>query len=408
MFILQPGDVVRFYEITRLLDEGQGGMSAVYEARLRSRHEAEEIPERVALKVALPSYEDRLRSEADYMRRFNHPNVVKIYGIPRVANPIHVGRAKLKDSSEVAYMAMEFLTGGSLTEQLEDRQRFSMRESSLIARDIALALQHIHSRRVINLDVKPDNILFRGKGRRLLGFYPQAVLCDFGIARDLDYPYFGEHAATPVYAAPEHIMYGGADPRRLSCATDIFQWGIIVFMMVTGRHPFEFDVSALVDPQRQAPPLSALRRVPKALDRMVQRALAKDPRQRYQTTDELLRDMRQLHLPPMKQIVFFGAIGAGLVTSTMLAGSELAPRKHPTPTPVTSTSTAVESTTQPTALVTAPVVAPVTETATSRTTPSSTLTATPTSSPTRRATSTPQPAAQASLEKTPTEAPPPP
>lgn len=404
MFTLQPGDVVRFYEITRLLDEGQGGMSAVYEARLRSHHEAPEIPERVALKVALPTYEDRLRSEADYMRRFNHPNVVKVYGIPRVANPIHVGRAKLKDSSEVAYMAMEFLTGGTLTEQLEDHQQLSLRESSMVARDIALALQHIHSRRVLNLDVKPDNILFRGKGHRALGFYPTAVLCDFGIARDLDYPYFGEHAATPIYAAPEHIMYGGADPRQLSCATDIFQWGIVVFLMVTGKHPFDFDVSLVVDPGRPAPALSALRRgVPNALEQMIQKALAKDPRQRYQTTDELLRDMKHLHLPPTRQMIFFGAVGAGLVASSLLAGRQLVPSLPYTPTPTTSTATGVAPTAVPSTPLTAPVVVPTRVIVTPGATSAATVPTPPT--PTRRATSTPQAAAQASLDQPPIQAP---
>ncbi|MCB0198991.1 MAG: protein kinase [Anaerolineae bacterium] len=388
MYKLQPGDVVRFYEITRLLDEGQGGMSAVYEARMRPHRQVSNIPPRVALKIALPNYEDRLRSEADFMGRFSHTNVVRVFGIPGVENPAFVGRAKLKDRSEVAYMAMEFLTGGSLTDQVEQRGRLGLREATLVARDLALALQHIHSRRVINLDIKPDNVLFRGNGRRWLGMYPEAVLCDFGIARDVDYPYFGEHAATLVFAAPEQIQYGQVDPTRLTFATDIFQWGILVYLMVTGDLPFGGDGGALLDPSYPAPPVSSRRRVPKELDQMLQRALQKDPHRRYQTADELLRDMKQLRVPPVRQAVFFSAVGAGLLATALAAGKGVAPTDpHPVPTftmrpPLTAPPTV------PSAEVTSgAVVAPASAVITASATPTPTVQ--PSTTPARPPTSTP-------------------
>lgn len=301
MYQLQAGDTVGFYEIIRLQEEGQGGMSAVYVARLRSKYQQPEYPQRLALKVALPSYEDHLRTEANFMSRFDHPNVVKAYGLRKASDQAIVGHAILQDHSPVVYMAMELLTGGSLTEQVERRGRLPLREASLVARDVALALQHIHSRRVINLDIKPDNVLFRHPGRRWLGGCPPAVLCDFGIARDVDYPFFGEHAATPIFAAPEQILYGQSDPWRLTFATDIFQWGALAYLMVTGDLPFGGDNNALLDPNYAAPPLGSRRSVPQALDRMVQRALQKDPSRRYQTADELLHDMQQLRLPPVRR-----------------------------------------------------------------------------------------------------------
>jgi len=381
MYKLQPGDVVRFYEITRLLDEGQGGMSAVYEARLRPHRQTPDIPPRVALKVALPNFADRLRSEADFIRRFSHPNVVRGFGVPGVPNPSYVGRAKLKDGSEVVYMAMEFLTGGSLTDQIERRGRLGLREVKLIARDLALALQHIHSRRVINLDLKPDNVLFRGKGRRWLGFYPPAVLCDFGIARDVDYPFFGEHAGTLAFLAPEQMRYGQADPTRLTFATDIFQWGTLVYLMATGDLPFGSDGGALLDPSHAAPPLSSHRHVPKELESMVQRALQKEPQRRYQTTDELLYDLKQLRMPPVRQMMFFGFLGAGLLTASLLSAKSLGPPPPPGPASRTPTALATAIATQ------APVVLPASAVVTASATPTPTLL--PSITPTRRPTSTP-------------------
>ncbi len=381
MYKLQPGDVVRFYEITRLLDEGQGGMSAVYEARLRPHRQTPDIPPRVALKVALPNFADRLRSEADFIRRFSHPNVVRGFGVLGVENPSYVGRAKLKDGSEVVYMAMEFLTGGSLADQIEQHGRLGLREVKLIARDLALALQHIHSRRVINLDLKPDNVLFRGKGRRWLGFYPSAVLCDFGIARDVDYPFFGEHAGTLAFLAPEQIRYGQVDPTQLTFATDIFQWGTLVYLMVTGDLPFGGDSGALLDPRYAAPPLSSRRHVPKELDDMVQRALQKAPQHRYQITDELLHDMEQLRVPPVRQMIFYGFLGAGLLTASLLSAKSLGPAPSSgsvsrTPTPLATASAT------PT-----PVVLPASAVVTASATPTPTLL--PSTTPARLPTSTP-------------------
>ena len=302
MQTLQPGEAVGFYEIISLLDEGQGGMSAVYRAKRRPQYQQPGYPELVALKVALPSYDDQLRTEARFMSRFNHRNIVKSYGIRQVDDTARVGQAHLKDGAPVVYMAMELLTGGSLTKRLEQRGQLAPREASLVARDLALALQHIHSLSVISLDVKPDNILFRGNGRRSLRSYPPAVLCDFGIARDIGYPAIGDHAGTAGYTAPEQVIYGRVDPRRLTPAADIFQWGIVFYQMVTGELPFGFDTGALIDPSYAAPPISSRRHVSKELDQMVQRALQKEPARRYQSTDELLHDMKQLRLPSTRDL----------------------------------------------------------------------------------------------------------
>lgn len=294
MKLLTKGDTVRFYEIIKLVDEGQGGMSAVYEARLRSAYRSPEYPAVVALKVALPDYEDRLRAEADYLSRFAHPNVVKVFRVPKTHSPAYVGSAKLEDRSVVFYMAMEYLSGGSLSQQLERRRRLGVREGIALARDVAMALQHSHSQQIVNLDVKPDNILFRNKGHRWLGRYPKAILCDFGIARDLRYPKFGEYAATIPYAAPEQLFFGRSDPNRLGFHSDIFQWGIVVYQAVTGELPFGFDATGLVDMQRAAISMNQFRRVPPALDTLVLQTLNKDPSRRPQTMEQVLRHLEQL------------------------------------------------------------------------------------------------------------------
>jgi serine/threonine-protein kinase len=298
MKLLSKGDTVRFYEIIDLVDEGQGGMSAVYKARLRSGYRSPEYPDVVALKVALSEYEDRLRAEADYLSRFSHPNVVKVFRVPKTHRPAYVGSAKLDDRSVVFYMAMECLNGGSLSQQLERRRRLGLQEAIGLARDVALALQHSHSQQIVNLDVKPDNILFRNRGHRWLRRYPTAVLCDFGIARDLRYPKFGEYAATIPYAAPEQLFFGRSDPARLGYHSDIFQWGVVVYQAVTGELPFGFDATGLVDLQRAAVSMNQFRRVPKSLDTLVLQTLNKDPSRRPQNMQQVLYYLDQLDQAP--------------------------------------------------------------------------------------------------------------
>lgn len=302
MQTLRSGDVVRFYEIIRPLKDGEGGMARVYEARLRPTFQIAQrsIPSVVALKIAQPSYEDRLRSEADLMARFNHSRVVRVYGLPDLNRSTKIGRAKLTDGTEISYMAMEFLDGGSLATHLKTTKRLSVREAGVIARDLALALQHIHQYNVINLDIKPDNVLFRGKGQRWAGVYPPAVLCDFGIARDVNYPFLGEHAGTMAYLAPEQLQYGQSDPYRLKFATDIFQWGNLFFLMLTGSLPFGPNGSTLLDASQPAPLVSSLRAVPARVDQIVERALKKVPGDRYQTANELLKELEDLRLPALR------------------------------------------------------------------------------------------------------------
>ncbi len=287
MIRLQKGDSVRFYGIVRFLDEGQGAMSAVYEARLRAQYQTPEYPERVALKLALPEYEDRLRAEAEYLGRCSHTNIVKVLRVPKTHNPAYVGITKLDDRSTVCYMAMEFLAGGSLRRQLEQRGRLPLHEAATVARDVALGLHHAHCRQIINLDIKPDNILYRDQGRRWLGRLPGAVLCDFGIARDLNFPRFGVRMGTRSYAAPEQFLN---QPDLLGFHSDVYQWAVVLYEMVTGQVPPNLEAGAPLVPA------SRVRLIPAELDQLLLRALKRDPAERYQSMDDVLIDVQGTHL----------------------------------------------------------------------------------------------------------------
>jgi serine/threonine protein kinase len=194
--LLEPGQTIGPYRVVRGF-RGHGGMAQVCEVTVRKKYRRPGMPERLALKVADGNHQAALVAEADYLRRFDHPNVVRILPLPGYHKPVYSAKERFTFGWRW-YYAMELLDGGSLERHLtrtttitHPLARYQSSERPLstvevlgIGRQLTSALAHIHSRSVVNLDVKPANILFR---RRPLAFLrssvPQVVLSDFGIAR---------------------------------------------------------------------------------------------------------------------------------------------------------------------------------------------------------------------------------
>ncbi|MDW7990567.1 MAG: serine/threonine-protein kinase [Anaerolineae bacterium] len=352
---LIPGTVVGPYRIVRGF-RGRGGMARVFEVEVREKYRRPGFPIRMAMKVAKPEHQAALVAEADYLSRFDHPNVVRIYPILGYHKFVYAARGDFPFGPGW-YYTMELLTGGSLQKHLcrpttltdilrppanGEEHPLHLLEAVGIARQLVSALEHIHERFVINLDIKPGNILFRKRSFNYLrSSVPHAVLCDFGIARDLRYPRFGLlGVATPEYVSPEQALETTRRGRPVDVRTDLFSLGIVLYEMLTGRLPFE-NIALIVDPQyRPLPPRQIRPAIPPLLEEIVLRALEKDPDQRFSSAREMRLALERVPVPPdwgawARRTVASGAALAIFVLSGWgVSRCQILPPSTPTPTPV--------------------------------------------------------------------------
>jgi len=332
---LLPGTIVGPYRIVRGF-RGRGGMARVFEVEVREKYRRPGVPIRMAMKVAKPDHQAALSAEADYLARFNHPNVVRIFPILGYHKPVYAARGDFP-FGQGWYYTMELLTGGSLYHHLcrpttltgmlrppanGEEHPLHLLQAVGIARQLAAALEHIHQRFVINLDVKPGNVLFRQRRFRYLqSSVPQAVLCDFGIARDLRYPRSGLlGVATPEYVSPEQALETGRRGQPVDVRADIFSLGIVLYEMLTGRLPFE-NVALIVDPYyRPLPPRQIRPSIPPVLEEITLRALEKDPHRRFQTASEIRAALERVPVPPDWNAWGRRALVGGTATVVLLIG----------------------------------------------------------------------------------------
>jgi serine/threonine protein kinase/tetratricopeptide (TPR) repeat protein len=262
---LSVGEVVgNNYEILGIV--GAGGMGVVYRARDRK------LERIVALKF-LPSEMDRNDREREYFlleartaSSLDHPNIGVIHGIEETAD----GRS---------FIVMAFYAGKSLGELLSTGP-LAPDEAVMIACQIAQGLQEAHSRKIVHRDIKPTNVMITPSGA--------IKIVDFGLARVIS----AESATvtgitgTVKYMSPEQAM-----GRRVDQRTDIWSLGVVLEEMLTGGNPFERStVSAiLVAVLHEAP--KAMDGVPMELQRIIYRALSKNPDKRYQDCSQMLADL---------------------------------------------------------------------------------------------------------------------
>jgi len=392
---LLPGTIVGPYRIVRGF-RGRGGMARVFEVEVREKYRRPGFPIRMAMKVAKPDHQAALSAEADYLSRFDHPNVVRIFPILGYHRPVYAARGDFP-FGQGWYYTMELLTGGSLYYHLcrpttltgmirpladGEEHPLHLLQAVGIARQLAAALEHIHQRFVINLDVKPGNVLFRQRRFRYLqSSVPQAVLCDFGIARDLRYPRTGLlGVATPEYVSPEQALETGRRGQPVDVRTDIFSLGIVLYEMITGRLPFE-SIALIIDSQyRPVPPRQIRPSIPPALEEITLRALEKDPNRRFQIASEIRAALERVPVPPDWNAWGRRALVGGTAAVVLLMGGwGLSHIGEVTPTPpatvtVTENPTAVPPLVEPSPTCTPAPVRPTS-------TPAPTKTPTPTPRP---------------------------
>ncbi|CAM2067257.1 Non-specific serine/threonine protein kinase [Sulfidibacter corallicola] len=238
---------------------GEGAMGVVYEANDL------DLDRRVAVKVlpygktSDPVAVERFQREAKVAAALQHPNIVAIHNIGTM--------------DKVHYFTMALLEGGSLESRIA--QGLEWREAVRIVSLLAGALDYAHRRNVIHRDIKPGNIMFDAQ--------ETPILVDFGIARALDQASLTATQAmlgTPYYLSPEQATGGTLGP-----ATDLYSLGAVFFQMLTGSVLFQADnpMGVIFKHVKDLPqPPSAIKpNLPKKLDEIVLRLLAKSPQERY-------------------------------------------------------------------------------------------------------------------------------
>ncbi|GMV18163.1 MAG: hypothetical protein AMXMBFR56_63870 [Polyangiaceae bacterium] len=274
------------YRTRRLL--GQGGMGRVYEA------EHAELGKRFVVKVladplsAEPALIERMRFEAQTLAQLDHPNIVKVTDMGRLPGG-------------APFIVMECLQGRTLGAELRAQGRLGVLEAIAWVRQVCAALSEAHALGIVHRDIKLENLFLHDQpeGGRVL------KVLDFGVAKAL--PGVSERTPKPpampteegvLVGTPRFLSPEAARGERIDQRADLYSTGIVLYMLLTGKHPFHdvHGASAVVaaHAQREPDPPSALARdpVPTELDRLVKRMLAKDPAERCQTAAELDRALK--------------------------------------------------------------------------------------------------------------------
>lgn len=256
------GQVIGDYQILDPIDNG--GVADVFRAKSNKDGQF------AALKIIKPEMVDveqltqRFLQEAELMASLSHPHIIKI-----IKTDFYENRP---------YILLQYAAKGSLTEQVG---KLSLPEIGRILQQIASALDYAHARNTIHRDIKLENVLLDEQGN--------ALLIDFGMAKSLAENTLststGVILGTPMYLSPEQCMFEPVDAR-----SDVYSLGILAFVLLTGEFPFKGRAPAdiMTKHLRQAPPLVIEYKpeLPKELALVVDKALAKQPSERYQSAGE--------------------------------------------------------------------------------------------------------------------------
>ncbi len=270
----RPLERIGRYPLDRVL--GAGSFGIVYLAR------DEDLQRAVAIKVptlrllARPGAADSFLREARILAGLRHPHIVRVYDFGR-------------GSDGACFIVSEYIEGGSLADLLKKR-RPAVSEAAALVTDVAEALHHAHQQRLVHRDVKPGNILLDAAG--------QAYLADFGIAlRDQDFGSGSGLAGTPWYMSPEQAR---GESHRVDGRADVYSLGAVLYELLTGQVPFRrepvpdllADIASLTVEAR--PPRQLVTDLPRELERICLKALAKRAADRYPTAHDFADDLRAL------------------------------------------------------------------------------------------------------------------
>lgn len=291
------------YLIRRKL--GKGAMGVVYEGF------DPVLARTVAIKTILPEQLDgsevasvlaRFKREAQAAGRLNHPGIVAVYEYGEVDaeddHTILAGPNLLPDEVQrVAFIAMQFVKGRELRSYFDANERFALKDAGRIMVEILDALDHAHGKGVTHRDIKPANLIMLDDGR--------VKIADFGIARieSSQLTVAGTVMGTPSYMSPEQFQGQTVDLR-----SDLFSCGVILYQFLTGEKPFVGTLASImfkVLREQPLPPSALNAALAPAWDRVVEKAIAKNPDDRFQSAQAFAAAIRELlanegpHRPPV-------------------------------------------------------------------------------------------------------------
>lgn len=268
------------YEVRSLI--GRGGMATVHLGR------DTRLSRLVAIKMLRVDlardaiFQTRFRREAQAAASLNHPNIVAVYDTGEEPARGPDGKTVM-----VPYIVMEYVEGHTVKELLSDGTPVPIPEAVEIAEGVLSALEYAHGAGLVHRDIKPGNIMLTNTGK--------VKVMDFGIARALTDSQATMTSANAVVGTALYLSPEQARGERIDERSDVYSAGCVLFELLTGRAPFAGDsaVSLAYQHVSELPPVpsSIATDVPASLDRVVMKALAKNPDQRYASASDMAVDL---------------------------------------------------------------------------------------------------------------------
>jgi serine/threonine protein kinase/Tfp pilus assembly protein PilF len=261
------------YEI---LDEvARGGMGIVYKAFHKKEQRIVALKAMKRGENASEKQVRRFKQETEAANKLDHPHVVGVHDMGCYEG-FH-------------FYTMDLVAGGALDTRIKRGDMPGIRESANIVREVAEAIEHAHSKKIIHRDLKPANILFDGENR--------AKVTDFGLAKNVDRKSMltrtGAVVGTPYYMPPEQAR-GNTD---IDVRCDVYALGVILYELMTGKPPFRgetaMEIYQKILEEEPTPPTQKNKKIPKELEIICLKAIAKNREKRYQSSQALADDIER-------------------------------------------------------------------------------------------------------------------
>jgi WD40 repeat protein len=269
------------YDVLREI--GRGGMGVVYEARQTK------LDRKVALKLMLstdPLNKARFLAEGQVIAAVKHPNVVEVHDFGECDGVRAVGSsADRPELLSAPYIAMEYLTGGTLADRIKAGPAFAPRVAAELIARVAAGVGAAHDLGIVHRDLKPGNVLLAADGT--------PKVADFGLAKRTasDLTRTQDAAGTPAYMAPEQAKA----MKFVGPPADVWSLGVMLYECLTGRKPFvaDTDLELLITIQESNPPTlrAVSKSIPHDLETVCLKCLEKEPDRRYPTANGLAADL---------------------------------------------------------------------------------------------------------------------